>query len=445
MKRIHAMHPYRILLWLRDRRNLVWTTPAASSVIAIVMAFSAAAANVWMTPETLPNIPAETLGSLLGVLATSMLTVTTFSLAVMVSAFAAAASGTTPRALELVMGDDITRLAIASFIAAFIYSIIAKTAIGLSVYGQNGRFILFLCTALVLLYLIVILILWVKALTRLGRLDNTLEKIEAATQAALDAYRASATMGANVSPDPMPPGHDVVVEKIGYLTHIDMASLQALADDAGTFIHVRIRPGSLVSPGICLAICESADTELLEKIAEAFVLGSERSYDQDPRFGLIVLSETAQRALSPAVNDPGTAIQVMTIMARLLIGERKKSKQNDTVKFDRISVIDLDEGAMVTDGFNPISRDGAGMLEVGVRMQKVLAIIAKNCNLTIARAAVMQAQVALQRAGKKFEIELDTRLLTETHRSLFGHEDAGGNDAGDGYRDDDMAASRDTA
>ena len=429
MKRIHAMHPYRILLWLRDRRNLVWTTPAAASVIAIALAFVAAAGNVLIPAETLPNVNAETLESLLGVLATSMLTVTTFSLAVMVSAFAAAASGTTPRALELVMGDDITRLAIASFIAAFIYSIIAKTATGLSVYGQNGRFILFLCTALVLLYLIVILILWVKALTRLGRLDNTLEKIEAATQAALDAYRASATMGANASPDPLPPGHNVVAEKVGYLTHIDMESLQELAKNAGTHIHVLVRPGSLLSPGLRLAVSESADADLLKNVAEAFVLGSERSYDQDPRFGLIVLSETAQRALSLAVNDPGTAIQVMTIMARLLVGEPKQSNgDNDSLKFDRVSVVALDEAALVSDGFDPISRDGAGMLEVGIRMQKLLSVVAKNTHPVISAAAITQAKVAVQRAKKKFDISRDLHLLNEVHHTLFGDDD----DRGDG-------------
>ncbi|MFZ2236653.1 MAG: DUF2254 family protein [Dokdonella sp.] len=427
------MHPYRILLWLRDRRNLVWTTPAAASVIAIAMAFGAAAGNVWMAPKMLPDIKAATLESLLGILATSMLTVTTFSLAVMVSAFAAASSGTTPRALELVMGDDSTRLAIASFIAAFIYSIIAKTALGLSYYGQNGRFILFLCTVLVLTYLIVTLILWVKTLTRLGRLDNTLEKIEEATQDALDSLRASATMGANPSPDPLPPGNEVIAKKVGYLTHIDMESLQELAEQAGTRIHVRIRPGSLVSPGTCLAMSESADAELLEKAAEAFVLGSERSYDQDPRFGLIVLSETAQRALSPAVNDPGTAIQVMTIMTRLLIGEPKQPADKNPLKFDRISVIEIDQAALISDGFDPISRDGAGMLEVGVRMQKLLAIIAKNSSPTIAKSATTQAQVALRRAEKKFEIDRDTRMLAGIHHELFGDEAC----------QDDMAASRD--
>ena len=428
------MRPYRILLWLRDRRNLVWTTPAAASLFAIAMAFGAAAGNVWLTPKTLPDIKTDTIESLLGVLATSMLTVTTFSLAVMVSAFAAAAGGTSPRALELVMGDDSTRLAIASFIAAFIYSIIAKTALGLSYYGQNGRFILFLCTLLVLAYLIITLILWVKTLTRLGRLDNTLEKIEEATQQALDRFRSSATMGGTASPDPLPPSNEVVADQVGYLTHIDMASLQDLAEHAGTYLHVRVRPGSLISPGTCLVLSELAEPEFLKKVAEAFVLNSERSYDQDPRFGLIVLSETAQRALSPAVNDPGTAIQVMTVMTRLLIGKPKKIAKENPLEFDRVSVVELDQAALISDGFDPISRDGAGTLEVCIRMQKLLDIIAQNTVPPIAQAAITQAKIALQRSLKKFEIDRDARLLIETHRSLFG----------DDHNGDDTSASRDT-
>ena len=42
-----------------------------------------------------------------------------------------------------------------------------------------------------------------------------------------------------------------------------------------------------------------------EAIAATFVIGGSRVFDQDPRFGLLVLSEIASRALSPAVNDPG--------------------------------------------------------------------------------------------------------------------------------------------
>ncbi len=42
-----------------------------------------------------------------------------------------------------------------------------------------------------------------------------------------------------------------------------------------------------------------------------------RTFEDDPRFGLIVLSEIADKALSPGVNDPGTAIDVIGTLVRL--------------------------------------------------------------------------------------------------------------------------------
>ncbi len=83
----------------------------------------------------------------------------------MVSAFASASSGATPRATELIMGDDNTRTTISGFIAAFIFTVIAKTALGMEYYGQNGRFILFIGTIAVMAYLIVSLIRWVFTLS----------------------------------------------------------------------------------------------------------------------------------------------------------------------------------------------------------------------------------------------------------------------------------------
>ena len=40
-------------------------------------------------------------------------------------------------------------------------------------------------------------------------------------------------------------------------------------------------------------------------------LGDERTFDQDPAFALRMMVDVANRALSPAVNDPTTAVQVL--------------------------------------------------------------------------------------------------------------------------------------
>ena len=80
-------------------------------------------------------------------------------------------------------------------------------------------------------------------------------------------------------------------------------------------------PGTFVAPGRALAYVATdpgSSTDIdTGQITQAIITGSKRTFDDDPRFGLVVLSEIASRALSPAVNDPGTAIDVIGTLVRL--------------------------------------------------------------------------------------------------------------------------------
>ncbi len=107
-------------------------------------------------------------------------------------------------------------------------------------------------------------------------------------------------------------------------------------------------------------------------------MGSRRSFDQDPRLALITLSEVASRALSPAVNDPGTAIEVLARQVRVFV-DLNQSEQTHEPEFPNVRVprVGLDE--LFDDAFMAIGRDGAGTVEVVVRMIKSLAAIASCC------------------------------------------------------------------
>merc|ERR1711969_401193 len=83
-----------------------------------------------------------------------------------------------------------------------------------------------------------------------------------------------------------------------------MAALARMAEDYSTEIYLPYGPGAFCAPG--------------SPVAEAFTFGPVRTFDQDARFGLTVLSEIASRALSPGLNDPGTAIEVTGRVERLL-------------------------------------------------------------------------------------------------------------------------------
>ena len=408
-------------LWLTDRRTRLWFTPAVTSLAAILLALGAAVFNQWVPDNYFPNIERETLDDLLSVIASSMLAVTTFSLGIMVSAFAYASGSVTPRATELVMGDEGTRVAIASFLGAFIFSLIAKIALGLGYYGQAGRFILFVGTVLVLLYLIITLIRWVRTLSSLGLLGNTLAKIEKAAQTAIDDYRAHASMGALNGPEQPAAGSPILADAVGYLRHIDLPALNKLGSSLQAPIHIRTRPGDLIGPDTVLAIVASQiDADTAASVRQLFIVSQERSYDQDPRFGLLVLSETAQRALSPATNDPGTAIQAMTIMTRLLVrlGQPADEQQRQKVpQLPYVTLLPLHTDCLIHDGFDPIARDGAGLLEVLSRMQQLLAMIA-SATPALQSAARTQAATALAHGERSLPLPQDVQRLRELHQQL---------------------------
>ncbi len=415
------MSVYRALIWLKAAENRLWVKPAVGSAIAVLIAMLAAVGNRLIPAGLLPDIERSTLDNLLGVIASSMLGVATFSLSIMVAAFSSAAVGASPRAIQLVAGDADTQNAITTFISAFIYAIIANTALGLGLYGSTGRFILFVCTMGVLLYLIVTLVRWVKTLSVLGRMENTLAKLEAAAVGAMRSYRRSPGMGACTAPGAIPAGEQVHANKVGYLRHIDMQTLQDRAVAASARLHVRVRPGQLVHPGTVLVIVEAGADDNKpdpDALRQAFVLGDGRSFDQDPRFGLIVLCEVAQRALSPAVNDPGTAIAAMNTITRVLVDTPTDPVARET-PLDRLALVPLDPADFIHQAFDPIARDGAAVPEVQLRMQKLLSIIAMGCGGALGDAARRQASTSLQRALQALVIEQDKAHLIDVHKDLF--------------------------
>ncbi len=416
---------YRWGLWLRDPRNLIWTTPAAASALAVLLALAAALVNNWLDHDLVPDIGIETIDSLLTVIASSMLSVTTFSLGIMLSAFASASSGASPRATELVMADDSTRIAIASFIAAFIYAVIAKTALGMNYYGASGRFVLFVCTVGVLVYLIFTLIKWVKTLSHLGRLPSTLEKLEQAACKVIDEYHVAPLMGCRTAPVEAPEGKRVTINTAGYLTHINLIRLNEFAQEAGLVVHIRVRPGAFVLHDTVLAILEGdCSDEAIRAVRHAFVIRHDRSFDQDPMFGLSVISEVAQRALSPAVNDPGTAVQVLTVLTRLLLRLRPGFAAEDLPAIEpleRLTMVGLDDAAFVRAGYDPISRDGAGLVEVAIALQQHLGALVRCSDLRLSGAALDQAVVALGRARIGLPLQHDVDRVLDAHQAVVRH------------------------
>jgi uncharacterized membrane protein len=194
---------------------------------------------------------------------------------------------------------------------------------------------------------------------------------------------------------------------------IDIDALQRWAKHADVRVVVAALPGTFAAPGRALAhviTTQNCYNDIDYKcVVEAFKIGVDRRFDDDPRFGLLVLSEIASRALSSAVNDPGTAISVVGTLIRLftLWNEPATQDNDQTPTCDRVEVPEVCVRDMFDDAFTAIGRDGAGMVEVSVQLQKALGCLALIGDAPMREAAEHHARLALKRASFALHIEED--------------------------------------
>jgi uncharacterized membrane protein len=355
MKMAVANMAARVRFLLNRVQERLWVKPLLFSVLSFAAVFVASLADHTGLDRVVPQISKESVDTLLSVMASGMLVMATFAVGSMVAAYASASNTASPRSFSLV---------IFTFVR------------------------------------------WVDRIARLGRLGNTIDKVENATADALLRCEKASASHAAAFDIPRGTGHEVFSDSVGYVQRIDVAELQTWAEENETRIAVMVQPGSFVTPERPMAYIDRTHPVVTDEdcreISEAFQIGRERTFDEDPRFGLIVLSQIAGLALSPAVNDPGTAIDIIGILVRLFLlwhpsGEQRKDCD---VIYDRVAVPSMSVQDMFDDAFTAISRDGSGSVEVMIRLQKALKTLAAAGDHAIYNAAVLHSKRALFCAEK---------------------------------------------
>jgi uncharacterized membrane protein len=407
---------------LRQFSRRLWVRASAIGAVGVLAAVLAAVAERFVPFDIPGSIKADSVDTILNIIASSMLAVTTFSLSAMTSAYASATSNVTPRATTLLVEDRMTQNVLSTFVGSFLYGIVGIVVLQTGAYGDKGRVILFVVTIGVIALIVFQLLRWIDHLTKLGRVSETTGRIEDAAARAIDARRHNPYLGGcPLSKDVQSRTDGMISVKagaIGYVQHIDMQALSKLADRIDGEVHLLLNPGAFVYRDTTIAYLDVGKAELPEDgepekdLRLAVTIGNERSFDQDPRFGLVVLSETAQRALSPAVNDPGTAIDVIGRATRLLSTWSEPLEDQDP-QFPRVFIPALTAEDLFEDAFMTIARDGAAQVEVQLRLQKCLAALSRLGTEEFRAAARRQSLLALSRAEKALPIEVDFQRLRD--------------------------------
>jgi uncharacterized membrane protein len=408
----------------------LWFRASLFSLLGVATALLAVVFNDFI-PASLPaRIGADAVDKILGIIASSMLAVTTFSLSTMVTAYGAASSGVTPRATTLVMEDTTTQNALATFIGSFLFSLVGIIALSTGAYGTQGRVLLFAVTIAVVILIVYTLLRWIDHLSRLGRVGETIDRVETAAILAIEhrvqwpflggvAYPADLRLPASAQP--------VMCPCTGYIQHVDVSALGLITETHNIRIYVDVVPGSFVHQDMPLAYCVAMNSETLEapeaiaeKIMATLSIGVRRTFEHDPRFGLSVLSEIASRALSPAVNDPGTAIDVIGRGVRTLTawGKSRLPVRDIEPACEQVYIRRLEVDDLFDDFFAPISRDGAGLIEVNLRLLKALITLAGINPERFRGACARQAHLLLKRSDALLVLQEEKDRLVELSRTL---------------------------
>lgn len=404
---------FRLLTRLRRLTRELWVRVSLFAALALLAVLAAHLAAPLVPGWLAERIDAETVTPVLSILASSMLAVSTFSLGIMVSAHRAAASTATPRVLALMIADRLTQTVLGIFIGAFVY---ALTALILFQTGFTGGAPLVLGVTLVVTGAVVLALLrWIDHLTKLGTLGDALNRAEAQARRALINHRAAPALKASpIGPDTVVPEKARTLEApvSGILQMIDVAGLARTARGP---VWVLRRPGQAVLRGAPL-VQIGTGSEAVDEAAllRCFVIGDERSFEQDPGFALTVLGEIASRALSPAVNDPGTGIAVISRLERLLWDWGRKAdplSELPAPAYPQVFVRPWAAADLMEAAFAPIARDGAGLLEVVVQLLDALAALERAPDPALAEAAAAMAARARAHAAAALRTEDDRARL----------------------------------
>lgn len=165
--------------------------------------------------------------------------------------------------------------------------------------------------------------------------------------------------------------------KSGIVLAVNLTGLVAEAQRADGIIEVVPQVGDFLAFGEPLFyLYGNAGAIDDHKLLSLVALGSERTMEQDPIFSFRIEVDIALKALSPAINDPTTAVLAIDQLHRLLriVGERSLSDNEITDKNGQLRVIfrtpNWEDFVHIT--FREVRQCGAGSIQIARRLRSMV-------------------------------------------------------------------------
>lgn len=288
-------------------------------------------------PHLVHGISVSSAQALLSAAGSGMMALTgiTFSLAFLIVQFSGAAYS--PRLVSWFARNPMLFHALGIFIATFVYALATLAWVD---RDKNG-YVPFYSAYLVLCLLVASMFSLVRLVLQVGQLQitNVLrfvgDKGRSVIEATLPLLQAPSTQDVIPRTRLSAPAAEAPSQIVRYrgppkaVTFIDLNRLTRIAANAAATVSVTCSIGDTLADGMPLFQVYGSKQHLSETaLVKTLYLRRERSPEHDPMYVFRILVDIAIKALSPAVNDPTTAVQALDEVEDLLV--RVARRQLDT-------------------------------------------------------------------------------------------------------------------
>jgi len=365
---------YRLRAFLASS---LWIIPVCGVVLALVVSpalrrFDAA------TRWTLFGFGPDGARAVLGGLVASIFTFVVFVFSILLVAVQIASANLTPRVIAGILSHRPVRVCLGLMVFTFVY--------GLAVLGRIEDTVPQLPAAVVIgssLASIVAFLYLIDHLARRLRPVSVLSQVGREGARVIESIypqRLAESREETAAPAATDGGQEPLVVRSqagGVVLAFDVAGLVAAARATQSLIELVPRVGDFVARGDPLfRVLGGGGPRAEELLQQGIALGPERTIEQDPAFAFRIIVDIAAKALSPAINDPTTAVLAIDQLHHLLrnVGTRRLDTGRVRDQEGRLRLVyrTPDWEAFVDLALTEVRQYGADSIQVARRLRALL-------------------------------------------------------------------------
>jgi uncharacterized membrane protein len=367
--------------------------------IAMTLGITGAALSSWeeRTPVISALVPVvlfpsrtdpQVAQAILSAIATSVMTVVSIVFAILLMTLTLASTQFSPRILISFVRDRVTQWTLGVFLGTFSYCIAALPAARTLPYAFVP---VATVTGAMLLAPVCVgwLIYFINHISMAISVNHIVDRIRRETELVIDELmpdpRRSSRMGEAVGVFPERLERIIASRKSGYIRFVDIDRLRSVASAHRLCLRLERRVGQFIPDGVPLIRVSPRDRiseEHALQLLAAVDIGPARTMQQDLEFGIVQIVDIALRAISPAVNDPTTAISCVDQLSCIVIRWAGRSPPRGCFYSSphvlRVVIPWIDFNGLLDLAFEQIRHYAAADAAVSLRLMRALGDIAST-------------------------------------------------------------------